>query len=313
MAGEENLKAPAAELEDDGFEIEIADDTPEEDRGRDPMPKEIVEKLEEDELDEYSVEKAKQLKKVWHDERRAKEAALREREEALGVAKRLIQENQQLKKNLGAGERVYVGTAKQAAETELASAKREFKEAYDSGDADRVAEAQEKLLEAKLRLQQVESYKPQFEYNEEALQTQNNGVDNRNGDWSVAPVQQPEIKIDPKAVQWKEKNPWFGSNRVMTSMAFGLHEDLVSEGVDPTSDEYYERIDKEMRRRFPEGFEDAKEVKSKKPAPVVASAKRSTAPKKVTLTTTQVTLAKRLGLTPEQYAKELIKLGDINV
>lgn len=311
MAGEENLKVETP-ADEDGFEIEIADDTPEEDRGRDPMPTEIVEKLENDELDDYSAEKAKQLKKVWHDERRAKEAAQREREEALGVAKRLMEENQQLKKNLGAGERVYVGTAKQAAETALAAAKREFKEAYDSGDADRVADAQEKLLEAKLKLQQVEMYKPQFEYEEEALQTKNNGVDSKNGDWSVAPVQQPELKIDPKAVQWKEKNPWFGSNRVMTSMAFGLHEDLVSEGVDPTSDEYYERIDKEMRRRFPESFEDTKE-RAKKPAPVVASAKRSTAPKKVTLTTTQVTLAKRLGLTPEQYAKELIKLGDINV
>lgn len=311
MAGEENLKVETP-VDEDGFEIEIADDTPEEDRGRDPMPTEIVEKLENDELDDYSAEKAKQLKKVWHDERRAKEAAQREREEALGVAKRLMQENQQLKKNLGAGERVYVGTAKQAAETALAAAKREFKEAYDSGDADRVADAQEKLLEAKLKLQQVEAYRPQFEYEEKDLQTQTNGVDSNNGDWSVAPVQQPELKIDPKAVQWKEKNPWFGSNRVMTSMAFGLHEDLVSEGVDPTSDEYYERIDKEMRRRFPESFEDTKE-RVKKPAPVVASAKRSTSPKKVTLTTTQVTLAKRLGLTPEQYAKELIKLGDINV
>lgn len=311
MAGEEDLKAPATEIED-GFEIEVADDTPEEDRGRDPMPKEIVENLENDELEEYSAEKAKQLKKVWHDERRAKEAAQREREEALGVAKRLMQENQQLKKNLGAGEKVYVGTAKQAAETMLAAAKKEFKEAYDSGDSDRVAEAQEKLLEAKLKLQQVEAYRPQFEYQEKDLQTETNGVDSNNGDWSVAPVQQPEIQIDPKAVAWKDKNPWFGSDRVMTSMAFGLHEKLVGDGVDPTSDEYYERIDKEMRRRFPESFEDAKD-RAKKPAPVVASAKRSTSPKKVTLTTTQVSLAKRLGLTPEQYAKELIKLGEINV
>ena len=311
MAGEDDLKAPVTEI-DDGFEIEVADDTPEEDRGRDPMPKEIVENLENDELEEYSAEKAKQLKKVWHDERRAKEAAQREREEALGVAKRLMQENQQLKKNLGAGERVYVGTAKQAAETALASAKKEFKEAYDSGDADRVADAQEKLLEAKLKLQQVETYKPQFEFDENALQAETNRVDSKNGDWSVAPAQQPEIQIDPKAVAWKEKNSWFGSNRVMTSMAFGLHEELVGEGVDPTSDEYYERIDKEMRRRFPESFEDTKE-RAKKPAPVVASAKRSTSPKKVTLTTTQVSLAKRLGLTPEQYAKELIKLGEINV
>lgn len=309
MATEEKLKAP---IEDDGFEIEVADDTPEEDRGRDPMPEEIVQNLEKDELEEYSAEKAKQLKKVWHDERRAKEAALREREEALRVAQKLVQENQQLKKNLGAGERVYMGTAKQAYENELAIAKKEFKEAYDSGDADRVAEAQEKLVAAKIKVQQVENYKPQ--YDEEALQIQNLGVNTPdNGEWSAPPVQNPVPAPDKKAIAWRERNPWFGPNRVMTSMAFGLHEDLVSEGVDPTSEEYYARIDKEMRRRFPENFEDAKDDKPKRAAPVVASAKRSTAPKKVTLTTTQVSIAKRLGLTPEQYAKELIKLGDLNV
>lgn len=309
MAGENTAKAE--EFEDDGFEIEVADDTPEEDRGRDPMPKEIVEKLDGDELDEYSVEKAKQLKKVWHDERRAKEAAQREKEEALRVAHRLVQENNQLKRSLGAGERVYMGTAKQAYENELSMAKRELKEANDSGDSDRITDAQEKLVEAKLKLRQVEAYRPT--YDEEALQSQNEGVNTpNNGEWSAPPVQNTASAPDQKAVAWRERNQWFGQNRVMTSMAFGLHEDLVSEGVDPTSDEYYGRIDKEMRRRFPESFEDAKESK-KKTAPVVASAKRSTAPKKVTLTTTQVSIAKRLGLTPEQYAKELIKLGDLNV
>lgn len=311
MANEENLKAPEG-VEDDGFEIEIADDTPEEDRGREPMPKEIVQKLEEDELDEYSVEKAKQLKKVWHDERRAKEAALREREEAVRYAQRIAQENQQLKKNLGAGERVYMGTAKQAYENELAMAKRELKEANDSGDSDRITDAQEKLVEAKLKLRQVEAYRPQ--YDEEALQAQNIGVDTpNNGEWSAPPVQNAAPAPDHKAIAWRERNPWFGPNRVMTSMAFGLHEDLVSEGVDPNSEEYYARIDKEMRRRFPENFENAKDEKPKRAAPVVASVKRSTAPTKVKLTETQVSIAKRLGLTPEQYAKELIKLGEINV
>jgi len=118
------------------------------------------------------------------------------------------------------------------------------------------------------------------------------------------------LKLILKRLRGRKRNPWFGENRVMTSMAFGLHEDLVGEGVDPTSDEYYSRIDKEMRRRFPENFEGSDK---KRPATVVASAKRSTAPRKVTLTATQVSLAKRLGLTPEQYAKEMIKLnGDTN-
>jgi len=306
MATDKNV----AELEDD-FEIEVEDDTPEEDRNKEPMPEEIVKNLEDDELENFSKEKAKQLKKVWHDERRAKEAALREREEAVTLLKRFADENKALKKNLHNGEQAYVGTAKVAFEREYDAAKRDYKEAYDSGDADRVLEAQEKLLAAKLKLQQVENYRPQYSEEETALQGNPSSVDssNRNG-WSAAPVENTAPQPDPKAAAWQKRNPWFGENRVMTSMAFGLHEDLVGEGVDPTSDEYYSRIDKEMRRRFPENFEGSDK---KRPGTVVASAKRSTAPRKVTLTATQVSLARKLGLTPEQYAKEMIKLnGDTN-
>tara|TARA_R110000822_G_scaffold19793_1_gene64255 strand:+ start:3570 stop:4493 length:924 start_codon:yes stop_codon:yes gene_type:complete len=306
MATDKNV----AELEDD-FEIEIEDDTPEVDRGREPMPEDIVKSLDDDELENFSKEKAKQLKKVWHDERRAKEAALREREEAVGLLRRFAEENKTLKKNLHNGEQAYVGTAKVAFEKELESAKRDYKEAYDSGDADRVLDAQEKLFNAKHKLQQVENYRPHYNEEETALQEDFNGVDSSNRDgWSATPVDNTNPQPDPKAAAWQKRNPWFGENRVMTSMAFGLHEDLVGEGVDPTSDAYYARIDKEMRRRFPESFEGNDR---KRPGTVVASAKRSTAPRKVTLTATQVSLARKLGLTPEQYAKEMIKLnGDTN-
>ena len=309
------------EVEND-FEIEIEDDTPEEDRGKEPMPKEIVEKLEDDELEEFSKEKAKQYKKVWHDERRRAEAALREREEAIAAAKRLYEENRKLKQNLNTGEKVYVGTAKAAADRELEIAKREYKDAYDSGDSDRLVEAQEKLVAAKLKIQQIEAYRPQYEEDEEtSLQPAKKGVNKEaDGQWSVTPVKDAEPTVDPKAIAWKERNSWFGENRVMTSMAFGLHERLISQGVDPKSDEYYAAIDKEMRRRFPEEFEDStpteqskpeKEAK-KKPATVVAPAKRASGPKKVTLTATQVALAKKFGLTPEQYAREVMKLGESN-
>jgi hypothetical protein len=306
MATDKNV----AELEDD-FEIEVEDDTPEADRGREPMPEDIVKELDaDDELENFSKEKAKQLKKVWHDERRAKEAALRERDEAAGLLRRFAEENKTLKKNLNVGEKVYVDTAKQAFEGELEAAKREYKDAYDSGDSDRVTEAQIKLQKSLLKLQQVENYRPQ--YQEDTRQDAKTGVDSSNADgWSVAPVEDKVPKPDQKAVSWQKRNPWFGENRVMTSMAFGLHEDLVGEGVDPTSDEYYSRIDKEIRRRFPEEFEGKAE--KKKPGTVVASAKRSTAPRKVVLTSTQVSLARKLGLTPEQYAREMIKLnGDAN-
>jgi hypothetical protein len=296
----------------DELEIEIEDDTPEEDKGRAPMPKEIVEKLEVDELDEISKEKAKQLKKVWHDERRAKEAAARERDEAVRIAQRLAYENQTLKKTLGEGEQVYIGTAKRSYEKELELAKREFKEAYDSGDAERVADAQEKLMSAKLNLRGAETYTPQYNY-QEPLQTPDFSAHNIDtGKWSAQAESQQTPQPDPKALSWQERNKWFGEDRVMTSFAFGLHEELVGSGIDPTSDDYYANIDKEIRRRFPEKF-DAE--KRKRPNTVVASARRTTGPKKVTLTASQVSLAKRLNLTPEQYARELLKLemGDRNV
>ena len=298
---------------EDGLEIEIEDDTPEEDRGREPMPKEIVEKLEVDELDEISKEKAKQLKKVWHDERRAKESAARERDEAVRIARRFAEENQQLKKSLTSGEQVYIGTAKQAFERELELAKREFKEAYDSGDAERVADAQEKLMAAKINLKSAESYTPVYNFSE-SLQTPEYPVQNTdNGQWAAQAAPQQVPQPDPKAMSWQERNKWFGEDRVMTAFAYGLHEDLVSGGSDPNSDEYYASIDKEIRRRFPEKFEG--ERSKRRPNTVVASARRTTGPKKVTLTASQVSIAKRLSLTPEQYARELLKLemGDRNV
>lgn len=299
---------------EDAFEVEIEDDTPEEDRNKEPMPKEIVEKLEEDELEELTKEKAKQLKKVWHDERRRAESALREREEAVQVAKKLYEENRKLKQSLTTGEKAFVGTAKQSAQHELDLAKREYKEAYDSGDADRVVEAQEKLVAAKLRAQQIESYRPQYEEEENSLHASKKGV-NKDSDsqWSISPEEPNIPKPDPKAVAWQKRNRWFGENRVMTSMAFGLHEALVGKGVDPTSEEYYSTIDKEMRRRFPEEFEDEtpSSKAERKPSTVVAPAKRTTGTNKVRLTASAASLAKRMGLTPEQYAAELIKLGEL--
>lgn len=300
---------------EDSLEIEIEDDTPEEDRGREPMPKEIVDKLEVDELDEISKEKAKQLKKVWHDERRAKEAAARERDEAVRIARRFAEENQTLKKSLTSGEQVYIGTAKQAFERELELAKREFKEAYDSGDAERVAEAQEKLMAAKINLKSAESYTPVYNFPETLQQPEYPIQNTDNGQWSAQAVQQQQVpQPDPKALSWQERNKWFGEDRKMTAFAYGLHEDLVSEGIDPNSDEYYAQIDKEIRRRFPERFENERSER-KRPNTVVASARRTTGPKKVTLTASQVSLAKRLNLTPEQYARELLKLemGNANV
>ena len=236
------------------LEIEIVDDTPEEDQGREAMPEEIVENLEKDELDEYSKEKGKQLKKVWNDERRAKEAALKERDHAATLAKQALEENKLLRQHLSEGEKVLMDNSKSSAEHELALAKKTFKDAYDAGDADAVAEASEKLAAAKLNLQNAEAYTPQ--YSEEALQAQEDSVNKESE--RLDQYQQPQA--DAKALAWQERNKsWWGVDRAMTSLAFGTHEQLVASGVDPTSDQYYESIDKEMRTRFPEKFEQEAE------------------------------------------------------
>jgi len=293
------------------IDIEIQDDTPEEDRGRDPMPKHMVEELDADELEEYSDKvkaRLKQMKKVYHDERRAKDAAMREQQEAFTLAQKLFEENKRLKSRITEGEKSFIDTAKSAVEMEMEIAKRAYKEAYESGDSDKIVEAQSKLGEANYRLQQIKSYRPPLQETETPV---NNVPDQRNL------VEKP----DPKAVSWQERNPWFGPNRVMTAMALGLHEELTTtHGLAyATTDEYYQRIDKTMREKFPEEFGTettnggGKPVaRTEKPATVVAPASRSTSSKKVVLKQSELALAKRFNLTPEQYAKEKMRLENQN-
>lgn len=322
MSEQEEFKFPdeqepvkAAETGAD-FKIELVDDTPEQDRGRTPLPKNIVEELDKDDLEDYS-EKVKkrlsQMKKVWHDERREKERYAREKAEAERFAQAQFEEVQRLKARIGEGEKAYVQVATNAAASDLNSAKEKLKQAYESGDAERITEAQEALTDAKLRIKEVEKFKP-------ALQTESKVVE-RSSQASTPQASAPVL--DPKAEAWREKNTWFGVDEEMTALALGLHEKLVRAGVDPRSDDYYQRVDETMKKRFPEAFDDAEEdapIQTKeaekpartKPATVVAPVTRGTAPRQVRLTPTQVALAKKLGLSNEQYAKELIKLENIN-
>jgi len=297
------------------IEIEIEDDTPPKDRNRQPVSEEEVKKLklDADELDQYSVEakdKLIKMKKVWHDERRAKEAADRERQEAVRIASRLAEENKQLKSKLHSGEEEYVGVAKQSAVQELEAAKKEYRDAYDAGDSEKLVEAQEKLTMAKIKVDKLDNYNPIYK---KPLQEEENDVQSYQ--------QQSVPRPDNKAVDWQQRNEWFGQDEEMTSLALGLHEKLKRSGVSVGSDEYYDTIDKTMRRRFPENFEDdqnteTEKVRAEEPqktskpkaSTVVAPASRSTSPKKIRLSNTQVALAKKLGLTPEQYARELTKL-----
>ena len=300
---QENDAPVEIEVEGDDLEIEIEDDTPEEDKGREPMPKEIVEEIEKDELEEYSdnvKNRFKQLKKVYHDERRAKEEILREQQQALALTKNLIEENKRIKAMLQNGEQEYLTAIKGAAQAKLEIAKKAFKEAHEIGDADQMVAAQQALTQIQMELERANNFKlPPLQQERFEVQTQQE---------PVRPVQRP----DEKAMAWQERNDWFGSNRGMTAYALGLHEELRDNGVSVGSDEYYSKLDKTMRKRFPEYFQstlDEEETpKQEKPRTVVAAATRSAGSKKLKLTKSQVALAKKLQITPEQYAKEFLKL-----
>lgn len=278
-------------------EIEIEDDAPPEDRGRQPLPKTLVEELERDELDHYDDAvkvKLKQMRKVWHDERREKETALREQQEAVTFAKKLFDENNRIKHILSIGEKEYVTTIQSHAGMELENAKRAYKEAFESGDSDRVLEAQQALQEANLKAMRAQNFRMP------SLQEQENEVQ------PATQQYQPQVpEPDRKAVAWQNRNSWFGRDRSMTAFALGLHEDLRYNGVEVGSEEYYRELDKTIRKRFPEQFEeeDNKQGGRTRAGTVVAPAVRSTASTKVRLKQSQVNLAKKFGLTPEQYWK----------
>ena len=290
----EEFAADSADDDDDGdaVEVEVVDDTPKADQGRkasDP-PTDVT----DEELEDYSDKVRKRIQhfsKGYHDERRAKEEALRASQELERVTQTLMEENKKLKGNVTKNQTALLEQAKKNAVIETEGAKRAYKEAYESGDSDAVLAAQESLTNAKLKSDRLANFKIP------ALQE------------TAAPVQQqveqiaPAVQVDDRASDWQKTNSWFGSDDEMTSLALGLHNKLVKQGVSPQSDEYYETIDSRMRQVFPDNFEDAEPKKRK--TQVVAPATRSTAPKKVTLTRTQVQIAKRLGLTPEQYAKQV--------
>ena len=287
---EKPAKAEEEKLEvsvESDVEVEVVDDTPEADRNRPPM-KEAPADVTDEELASYSENAKKRIQhfsKGYHEERRAKEAALREREEALRLAQSVIEENKKLQSNLGQGQQALLEQAKKVVAQELEQAKRQYKEAYESGDSDKLVDAQEALTSAKIKAERVNNFKPTLQKPKPVVQ----------------PDPEPVVpQVDPKVNAWREANPWFGDNKRMTAMALTIHQELVDSGVDTRSDEYFGRINAEMRQVFPDAFPSEKPVKK---ASVVAPATRNTAPRKIVLTRTQETLAKRLGLTNEQYAR----------
>ena len=288
------------DLDNSGFEVDIIDDTPEEDKPRRPEDTE-AQIPEDDEIASYgeNVQKRiKQLKFEYHEERRRKEEAARLQDEAVDYARKVYEENQKLRKTLEEGEGVLVQQAKGRVEAELERAKSAYKEAYETGDPDKLIEAQEKLNSLQNEKFRVESYKPKPQQaQEQPVQLQ----------------QKPKVpEPDAKTKAWAAQNEWFGNDSEMTGYAFGVHESLVKQGVNPQSqaDEYYNRIDESMRQRFPDKFgeQQVEAAPVRQAGSVVAPAGRSAKkPRRVQLTSTQVALAKRLGLSAEQYAAQLLK------
>jgi hypothetical protein len=296
-AAENPRKGGAVVRADDEPEIEIIDDAPPEDRGRKPMeepPKEVT----DEELSKYDESVQKRIKhftKGYHEERRAKEAAQREKEEALRMAQAIADENRTLKGSLHQGQSALLEQAKRVVTHEVEAAERKFKEAYEAGDSDAMVTAQRELNAASLKADKVNNFKPP------PLQDQK---------FDVQPQQrqQQAPAVDPKLSDWQDQNPWFGPNRKLTAYALGLHGDLVDEGITVGSDAYYQRIDTDMRERFPDQFESGKSADAptqRQKSNVVAPATRSTAPKKIVLTKSQVEIAKRLGVPLELYARKV--------
>ena len=285
-------------------EIEVEDDTPAEDRGR--TPSEPPSEVTDDELENYSEKVKKRIQhfsKGYHDERRAKEQALREREAVESYAKQLIEENNRLKQDGVKSQNALIESAKRQVEAEVMAAKRAYKDAYERGESDAILEAQQQLNNAQIRLDRVSSFKPA---KETPLQSYTNTVQRQ-----VEAPQEQQVVRDVKAEAWREDNPWFGSDDEMTAFALGYHSKLVKEGVDPQSDDYYEKINSRMRKVFPDQFDDGidePEEPKKKSSNVVAPATRSTSPNKVRLTQSQIAIAKRLNVPLDVYAKQVANL-----
>ena len=302
----EDEKTVTVDIEngDNDIEVEIVDDTPEQDRGRQKL-EEPVEDPTDEELENYSSKVQERIKKLTHarhDERRAKESTLREKQALERLAQAWMEANKQLKGEVEQGTKQIAASGLSAAEAEMEKARRQYKEAQEAFDTDAIIAAQEAMTDAKFNLERAKSFKPA------PLQTYSDSVQTQQ------PVAQ-QGKPDQKSLRWQAKNQWFGSEgfEEVTSYSLGLHQKLVNSGIDPQSDEYYAQIDKNVRSKFPEHFgsnqsERNQSERSQRPASVVAPATRSSGPKKIQITPSALALAKKFGLTPQQYAAQVAKL-----
>jgi hypothetical protein len=311
---QENEKPIDVTVDEGEVEIEVVDDTPDKDKGRQPLKHDVADPTD-DEIENYTKgaqDRIKELTHARHDERRAKEAAMRQQQELERFAQQLLAENNRLKSTITDGTEKFVSMAKDAAEAKLEKARREFKAAQEAFDSEALLKAQEALLEAKMELDNVKRARKE---EKKAKKDAKNSLQDGDFEVQTTHTQPQRVQPDEKTLRWQAKNQWFGANgfEEVTSYALGLHQKLVTSGVDPRSDDYFEQIDARMKSKFPEVFgatEDKPRTNDapRKPATVAAPATRSSGPKKIQLTQTQLALAKKFGLTPQQYAAQVAKL-----
>ena len=298
----------------ENLEVEVLDDTPKADirEARPAADRVDVDSDEfEQEIQDYSENAQKRIKAVkfeFHEERRAKEVAERQNAEAIRYAEQVSRDNQALKQSLDNSNSVLLEQYGARTDAELETARTDFKEAYEGGDTDALLEAQEKL--AKVQAERFARPAPAQQQQQQQQQQQ--------------PQQQPQQQHprppDSRAMSWIRQNPWFqqAGSEDMTGYAVGLHQKLVTSGLNPeVHEEYYQKIDEGMRTVFPDKFTsdgdlggggDQTPVATRKKKPPVGGPSRGgKPPRKVQLTSTQVALAKRLGLTNKQYAAQVAK------
>ena len=303
--------------------VEVVDDRPEGDQRAPAIetPEDGGTATDEElsQLGNRAQKRIKKLKWEYHEERRAKEASDKLANEAINYTQGLQTENQRLVQLVQDSQTALTDQAKHRASATLAIAEEAFKQAHDSGDSEQIAKTQKDLTNAQL----AQAYAPSV--SQKIIDNWKRNVLAQDQAAASEASQQyvPEALPEPdsRAVSWQESNEWFGQDREMTSFAYGVHERLVGEeGIDPDSDEYYKLIDNRMKEVFPTQFgSDSTQYSNntvvvdaasrRKANPVVAPASRNNgAPShRVTLTQTQVKLAERLGITPQQYAAQLIK------
>jgi hypothetical protein len=292
-----------AQNEGNDIEIELVDDTPAEDRGRPALAEDVPDPSDE-ELAAYSKNVQERIKKLTHkshDERRRADALQRERDELERVARHTMAERDQLKQQFGQGAQIIATQAKSMAEAEVATAETELKAAHEAFDTDAVIAAQKKLYAAMMKVERAQNFSLP------ASQPEKTDVQSRPSDQETRPP------LDEKTSSWMARNKWFGEggDEAMTGFALGLHQQLVKKHGDSftRSDEYYSHIDKAMRQTFPDRF---KGTQTRTPSVVAPAGRVAAGPKKVQLTSTQVALAKKFGMTNQQYAAELVKLEQEN-